>query len=122
MAYNILVINWQDIKNPLGGGAEVHLHEIFKRIAAMGHQVTLLCCKYPGLPDEDILDGINIFRRGNRNFFNYAVPFQYWKLKKKYQFDIVIDDINKIPFYTPHFVKEPVIGIIHHLFGSSIFI
>ena len=34
----------------------------------------------------------------------------------------IIDDINKIPFYTPLFVKEPLIGIIHHLFGSSIFI
>lgn len=38
------------------------------------------------------------------------------------KFDVVIDDINKIPFYTPLFVKEPLIGIIHHLFGSSIFI
>ena len=27
----ILLINWQDITNPLSGGAEVHLHEIFKR-------------------------------------------------------------------------------------------
>jgi len=23
---NILAINWQDIKNPYGGGAEVHFH------------------------------------------------------------------------------------------------
>ncbi|MBC8185412.1 glycosyltransferase family 4 protein [candidate division KSB1 bacterium] len=122
MGYNILVINWQDIRNPLGGGAEVHLHEIFKRIVEMGHQVTLLCCKHKDLPGEEIVDGIRVIRRSNRNFFNFSVPFYYRELKKQNNFDIVIDDINKIPFYTPHFVKEPIIGIIHHLFGSSIFI
>lgn len=122
MKYNILVINWQDIKNPLGGGAEVHFHEIFKRIVQKGHRVTLLCCKHSGLPADENYDGIQIFRRGNRHFFNYVVPYYYKKLARDKDFDIVIDDINKVPFYTPWFVKEPLIGIIHHLFGSSIFI
>jgi len=122
MGYNILVINWQDIRNPLGGGAEVHFHEIFKRIAQRGHRVTLLCCGYQGLPGEEIIDDIHIIRRGKRNFFNYLVPFLYRKYSQKYKFDVVIDDINKIPFYTPLYVREPLVGIIHHLFGSSIFI
>ena len=122
MSYNILVINWQDIRNPLGGGAEVHLHEIFKRIVQKGHSVTLLCCSHDGLPDNEIVDGIQIFRRGSRNAFNFHVPSQYKKLREQTNFDVVIDDINKIPFYSPFFVKEPLIGIIHHLFGSSIFL
>jgi glycosyltransferase involved in cell wall biosynthesis len=122
MGYKILVINWQDIRNPLGGCAEVHFHEIFKRIAQLGHQVTLLCCGYNGLPEEEIIDDIHVIRRGKRNFFNYIVPSLYRKYSRELQFDVVIDDINKIPFYTPLFVKEPLIGIIHHLFGSSIFI
>ena len=45
---NILVLNWQDITNPLAGGAEVHLHEVFERIAARGHRVTLFCHHFPG--------------------------------------------------------------------------
>lgn len=122
MGYNILVINWQDIRNPLGGGAEVHLHEIFKRIAQKGHRVTLLCCRHKTLPDDEIFDGIKIIRRGNRYFFNFLVPFMYRRLVKQENFDVVIDDINKIPFYTPLFVKRPLIGIIHHLFGSSIYL
>jgi len=122
MQYRILVINWQDIKNPLGGGAEVHLHEIFKRIAQSGNQVTLLSCHYPGLSNEEIIDGIRVIRRGSRKTFNFHVPFLYKELVRTNSFDIVIDDINKIPFYTPLFVKEPIIGIIHHLFGSSIYL
>ena len=31
-----------------GGGAEIHLHEIFGRLAARGHEVTLLCGGWPG--------------------------------------------------------------------------
>jgi len=122
MGYNILVINWQDIRNPLGGGAEVHFHEIFKRIAQKGHQITLLCCGYQDLPDEEMIDDIQVIRRGGRNLFNYLVPFLYKKISYKSKFDVIVDDINKIPFYTPLYVKEPLIGIIHHLFGSSIFI
>ena len=44
----ILAVNWQDLENPQAGGAEIHLHEILERVAARGHQVTLLCGGWPG--------------------------------------------------------------------------
>jgi glycosyltransferase involved in cell wall biosynthesis len=118
----ILVINWQDIHNPLAGGAEVHLHEIFRRIAARGHSVTLLCSRFPGAAAGEEIDGIKVVRRGSRNFFNFIVPFAYRRLRKEQRFDAVIDDLNKIPFYTPCYVREPLLTIIHHLFGRSIFL
>ncbi len=118
---NILIFNWQDIKNPFGGGAEVHLHEIFKRIVAIGHSVTLVSCKHKDLSNSEIIDGINVLRFGDRNLFNFLVPFLYKEITKTQKFDIVIDDINKIPFYTPLFVKEPLLAISHHFFGTSIF-
>ena len=118
----ILVINWQDIRNPLAGGAEVHLHEIFRRLAAAGHAVTLLCSSFPGAAAEEEIDGIRIVRRGSRQLFNFAVPAAYRRLRRQYRFDVVIDDLNKIPFYTPLFVREPLLTIVHHLFGASIFL
>ncbi len=120
--YRILAINWQDITHPMGGGAEVHFHEIFKRVAAKGHEVTLLCCKYDGAADEETLDGIRIIRRGSRNRFNFHIKPAYTELAKEKQYDIVIDDINKIPFFTPLFVREPLLAIVHHFFGKSIFL
>jgi glycosyltransferase involved in cell wall biosynthesis len=116
----LLLINWQDWLNPLSGGAEVHLHEIFKRIAA-NHEITLFCSKHEGALDEEVVDNIKIIRRGQRNTFNFLVPKFYNKLFKNQDFDIVIDDINKIPFYTPLFVKKPLLAISHHFFGNSIF-
>ncbi len=121
MTYRILLINWQDIANPLGGGAEVHGHEIFRRIAARGHEVFQLSCGFNGAPRKEWIDGIRVRRCGARPIFNFIVPFAYGALIREMKFDIVFDDINKIPFYTPLFVKQPVVAIVHHLFGRSIF-
>lgn len=117
----ILVINWQCIKNPSGGGAEVHFHEIFKRIVAKGHDVTLFCSMFDGAKNEEIIDGIKIFRKGSRSLFNFYVKKEYLKRLRYGKFDVVIDDINKIPFYTPRYVKEPLLAISHHFFGKSIY-
>lgn len=116
----ILLLNWQDITNPLSGGAEVHLHEIFRRIVARGHDATLFCSRYPGAAEEETIDGIRVIREGGRNLFNYHVFPRYLRDFRS-RFDVVVDDINKIPFFTPLFVREPVVGILHHFFGKSIF-
>lgn len=117
----ILIFNWQDIKNPFGGGAEVHLHEIFSRIAKMGHKVVLYSCIFDGAMEIENIDGIEVRRFGSRNLFNFYVKKLYKRAVKSEEFDIVIDDINKIPFYMPCFVKKPLLAISHHFFGKSIF-
>lgn len=118
----ILLLNWQCIKNPKGGGAEVHMHEIFKRIAAMGHDITLFCSMFDGAKHEETIDEIKIIRQGSRSLFNFYVPIRYKKQFQYESYDIIIDDINKIPFYTPLFIKDrPLLAISHHFFGKSIF-
>lgn len=119
---NILVFNWQDLDNPLAGGAEVHLHEVFERIAARGHNVTLFCHHFEGAEREEMRNGIRIIRKGGRSLFNVTVFTEYMKRFRKEGYDVVIDDVNKIPFYTPLFCREPVQGVTHHLFGKSIFL
>ena len=118
----ILVFNWQDTTNPLAGGAEVHLHNIFSRIARRGHDVTLFCSSYPGTASEETRDGIRIIRKGGRALFNVHVPLAYWRRFRREQFDVIVDDVNKIPFLTPLYVRRPLFGIMHHLFGRSIYL
>ena len=118
----ILIVNWQDIKNPQAGGAEVHLHEVFSRIARMGHEVTLYCSSFPGAQHEETINGIRVIREGGRYLFNFRFFFTYLTRFRRQQFDIVVDDMNKIPFFTPLFVKRPIYGVTHHLFGKSIFL
>lgn len=118
----ILVFNWQDIRNPLAGGAEVNLHEVFSRIASLGHQVTLYCSSFAGAPAEEKIDGISVIREGGRYLFNFLVPFRYLTRFRHGQYDIVVDDMNKIPFFTPLYVRKPLYIITHHLFKKSIFL
>ncbi|RPI05508.1 MAG: glycosyltransferase family 1 protein [Ignavibacteriae bacterium] len=117
----ILLLNWQDIKNPAGGGAEVYLHQIFKRIAAQGHSITLFCSQFAGGAKEELIDDIRIVRKGSRSLFNYVVPFEYERIFRREHYDLIIDDLNKIPFYTPLYVREPLLGMVMHLFDKSIF-
>jgi glycosyltransferase involved in cell wall biosynthesis len=120
--YRILFINWRDIRNPEAGGAEVHLHEISRRIAAKGHDVTLLTSGFEGAAAEESLDGLKIVRRGGKFTFNFHVPGAVRSLTKNAGFDVVVDDINKIPFYTPLYVRSPILALAHHLFAHTIFL
>ena len=118
---NILVVNWQDITNPLSGGAEVHCHEIFSRIVRGGHRVTLCCSSYRGSVGRESIDGIEIRRFGSRPLFNFVFPFAYLACLRGGDYDVVVEDLNKVPFFSPLYVRRPLAGIAHHLFGKSVF-
>ena len=118
----ILVVNWQDWTHPQAGGAEIHLRETFRRLADRGHRVDLLCVAHRDAPREERLDGINVIRRGrSRTTFNFTVPRVWRSALSRNGYDVVVDDMNKVPFYTPLYVEPPVVALVHHLFGSTIF-
>jgi glycosyltransferase involved in cell wall biosynthesis len=115
----ILIINWRDIKNPEAGGAEIYYHEIFRRLAAKGWGITLLCHAFPGGADREMQDGIEVIRYGGKFTFNFQVPF--YLLSRKNEFDLVIEDLNKVPFYTPLYYRRPKMTLVMHLFQKAIF-
>ncbi|MES3034043.1 MAG: glycosyltransferase family 4 protein [Gemmatimonadota bacterium] len=117
----LLVINWLDRENPQAGGAETHLHEIFGRVARRGHDVTLLCSGWKGCQPETTLDGMKVVRVGSRWDFALYVVKAYRKLRRAGAFDLVVEDINKLPLFTPLWVKERVDVVVPHLFGWTAF-
>ncbi len=118
---NILVINWQDWKNPNAGGAEIYLYEIFSRLLKRGHRVILLCSRGKGQSRYETIDGFEIFRIGHRFNFNFWVPFALRAILRIKQVDIIIDDLNKIPFYSPLFARKKNLAMVMHLFRKTIF-
>lgn len=118
----VLVVNWQDRENPLSGGAEIHLHEIFERLAARGHEVTLLCGGWPGCPPRATLGGIEVHRVGTRQTFALGV-FGYWRRHLAHRpFDVLFEDINKAPLYTPLWGGTALrVAGVPHLFGRTVF-
>lgn len=117
----VLVINWLDRLNPTAGGAEVHLHEVFGRLAARGHEVTLVASTWPGAPSRETVDGIEVHRTGSRNTFAAAGPRLTRRLLAERTFDVLVEDFNKLPLLTPAWVRIPKLLIAHHLFGRSAF-
>src|SRR3954468_20586685 len=117
----ILLVNWQDRENPQGGGAEIHMHEIFGRLARKGHQVDLLCGGWPGSPARAELDGIQVYRVGTRNSFPFLARQHYEKFIRPMGHDVLVEDINKIPLYTTRWSAKRTIALVPHLFGETAF-
>lgn len=117
----ILVVNWQDRENPLAGGAEIHLHEIFGRLADRGHEVTLLAGGWPGAAPRVTLDGIDVHRVGTRHTFPFLAR-RYWARElAPVGHDVLVEDVNKVPLYTPRWGARRVVALVPHLFGATAF-
>ena len=117
----ILVLNWQDRENPQSGGAEVHLHETFGRLAKRGHSVTLLVSGWPGATPRAELDGMEVHRTGGRYTFSIAAPLYYRRHLRHVPFDVVVEDLNKVPLFAPGWCEAPPVLLVHHLFGLTAF-
>lgn len=117
----ILVVNWNDRENPQAGGAEVHLHEIFGRLARRGHQVDLLASAWRDAPARASVDGLDIHRVGSRYTFQFHAPRYFYQHLKGRQYDVLVEALNKVPLYTMRWGARRVVGLVHHLFGWTIF-
>jgi len=117
----ILVVNWQDRRNPHAGGAEIHLFELFSRLARRGHDVRLVCSGFAGAPAVETVDGIEVHRYGGRHTFALRGWRAIAKTARTFAPDVVVDDINKLPLFTPLLTRRPVYAIVPHLFGSTAF-
>lgn len=117
----ILVLNYRDRKNPNAGGAERHLHQIFSRLVKRGHQVVLLTTSFAGAMERETVDGILVIRHGGDLAFQFTVAKYLKKLDKEFDFDIVFEDLNKLPLFTPQLTQKPHLIQIHHLWRNSIF-
>ena len=117
----VLLVNWQDRENPQAGGAEIHLHEIFGRLAAGGHRIRLVCSGWKGGPDTATVDGISVERHGDRSSFALLGRGAVRRAIAAERPDVVIEDVNKIPLFVAGLTDGPVGVIVPHLFGASVF-
>jgi glycosyltransferase involved in cell wall biosynthesis len=118
---NILLVNWQDLENPDAGGAEIHLFELFRRIVRTGHRVHLVCSGWRGAARTAVADGISIERHGDRHTFALVGRRAVRGALASAGYDVVVEDVNKLPLYTPGLTRLPVVAVIPHLFGSTAF-
>jgi glycosyltransferase involved in cell wall biosynthesis len=114
-----LLVNWQDVENPHAGGAEIHLFELFSRLAAKGHQVHLVCSGWRGGASTATVEGIAVERHGDRHSFALLGRGGVRRALGRARFDVVVEDVNKLPLYTARLSALPSCVIVPHLFGST---
>ncbi len=114
----ILILNWRDINNPESGGAEVLTHEMAKRWVKSGHEVTQFSAKFFGAPEQEIIDGVQVIRFGSASIYRsvgipvHIAAYVWYQRQQKGRFDLVIDEIHGIPFFTPWYVRGKKVAFI----------
>ena len=93
---------------------------MFGRLAGR-HEVSLLVSGWPGGSPRDRLDGLDVHRTGGRNTFSVAAPRYYLRHLRNPGYDVVVEDLNKVPVFAPVWAGRPVVLLVHHLFGRTAF-
>lgn len=99
------------------GGAEILTHEVAKRWVANKNTVVQFSSQYPNCVNEEVVDGVRIIREGSAQFRSWNIPvhvaaYRWYKKQAKEKFDVVIDEIHGIPFFTPAYVSEKIVALI----------
>lgn len=101
----LLWFTWKDLSHPQAGGAELVNEEITKRLSRDGHEVILVVAGFPGAGVEEIRSGYRIIRLGN-TYTVYWHAYRYYKKHLQGWADLVIDEMNTIPFFCKYYVRE----------------
>ncbi len=117
----ILILNERDPKHPKMGGAEIHVTEIFGRLARRGHPVIHLAAGFAGGAPVEIVDDVEVRRLGGLARYYPRSVVEARRLTKRGEVDVVVECLNKVPWFSPAWSAKPVLALCHHLFGEVAF-
>ena len=109
----ILWLSWRDIKNPDAGGAEKVAIEVTSRFVRDQISVTIFSSHFVNAKNQEKIRGVKIIRRGGLITCR-LFAFLYY-IRRASEFDLIIDEINTIPFFSVLWAKKKTITLIHQL-------
>jgi glycosyltransferase involved in cell wall biosynthesis len=98
----------------MAGGAERFTHGVARGLVARGDEVEWFSASFPGAADREEFDGIRFVRAG-RQWTVHLDAIRHYRKTLRERFDIVIDEVNTIPFFTPLWSSVPSYMLIHQL-------
>ncbi len=117
----VLILNERDPRHPKAGGAETHVYEIFGRLVARGWSVTHLAAGFRGGAAREQISGIDVRRLGPLPLYYPRAIAATRRETRADRFDVVVECLNKVPYYAPVYSAKPVLALCHHLFGEVAF-
>jgi glycosyltransferase involved in cell wall biosynthesis len=112
---SVLVVAWRDLDHPDAGGSEIHLHEILRRWAAAGLDVTLLTGGVPGAPRRVARDGYVVERAGGPVGGLLAMPWRARRRRRSSGADATVEVWHGVNFGGPLWIRGPRVAIAHHV-------
>lgn len=111
----VALLNFREPLQSVAGGAEQYAWQVARYLIGQGASVHFATSREPGQPWAERRDGVELRRMGNRYLVYLLVPL--WLLLNRRRFDVVIDCMNGIPFFSPLVVRRrtPVIVVVHHV-------
>ena len=110
----ILILNWRCPSNPKAGGAEALTQQVATRLVANGDEVEWFSASFPEAKSEERVGGIHIVRAGSQATVHLHAASHY-RGRLKGRFDLVVDEINTIPFFSPLWAGIPTLTLIFQL-------
>lgn len=110
------------------GGVGIRAYELYGRLAER-HEITLLCKKYPGSPEESVIEGLRHVFVGTRSprlsaaLLSYAYAAAWFVRRWGDRFDIVVEEFSPaIPTFLCLFRRRPVVLQIQGFTGRNYFV
>lgn len=111
---DVCFVAWRDIGHPEAGGSELYVHRVAQELARRGHRVTVVCSRWPGSTRRDLVDGVEIIRRGGRlSVYPWAAVHLLGRRGRAH--DAVIDVVNGMPFAAVLLRPRSSSALIHHV-------
>jgi glycosyltransferase involved in cell wall biosynthesis len=107
----VRVVAWRDLDHPDSGGSEVHLHEVLRRWAAEGLDVTLLTGRVPGRPAHTERAGYRVLRAGGPLTSMVGLPAR----ARRVPADATVEVWHGVNFAGPLWIRGPRLAIAHHV-------
>jgi glycosyltransferase involved in cell wall biosynthesis len=101
----VLLLNWRDPWHPRAGGAEHLTWRVLQRLAARGWSIEWFSGAYPGAAADETREGVRFVRAGSAMTVHLHAFRRY---ARRTDFELVIDEINTIPFFTPWYAARSI--------------
>jgi glycosyltransferase involved in cell wall biosynthesis len=95
----LLLMNWRDVWHPKSGGAELVTLRLLEGLAARGWSVEWFSGGYAGAPLQETRNGVHYVRAGTQ-LSVHVEAYRHYSIKIK-NYDVVVDEINTVPFFAP---------------------